>query len=85
MKKIACIKFAGFATGGTEKALQNIAVVLAESKKYCVDYYYTNAAPFLNCNFVHPDNSPEQKKWVESYNIKTIPITTHAIKSFLNI
>jgi glycosyltransferase involved in cell wall biosynthesis len=74
MKKIACIKFAGFATGGTEKALQNIAVTLAESKKYHVDYYYTNAAPFLNCNFVHPDNSLEQKKWVESYGVKSIPV-----------
>lgn len=74
MKKVACIKFAGYAAGGTEKALQNIATILASSKKYSVDYFYTNAAPFIGCSFVHPDNSDERKKWVESYGVSSIPI-----------
>lgn len=73
MKKVACIKFAGLASGGTEKALQNIAMVLAENN-YQVDYYYTNAAPFLKHWFVHPDNDESRKQWVESFGVKTIPI-----------
>ena len=73
MKKIACIKFAGLASGGTEKSLQNIAMILSQNN-YQVDYYYTNAAPFLNHWFVHPDNDEQRKKWVESFGIKTIPI-----------
>ena len=73
MKKVACIKFAGLASGGTEKSLQNIAMILSQNN-YQVDYYYTNAAPFLNHWFVHPDNDEERKKWVESFGIKTIPV-----------
>lgn len=74
MKKVACIKFAGLASGGTEKALQNIAMILSQQDNYTVDYYYTNAAPFLNHWFVHPDNDENRKKWVESFGINTIPV-----------
>lgn len=74
MKKVACIKFAGLASGGTEKALQNIAMILSQQDDYAVDYYYTNAAPFLNHWFVHPDNDENRKKWVESFGINTIPV-----------
>lgn len=74
MKKIACIKFAGLASGGTEKSLQNIAMILSQQDDYVVDYYYTNAAPFLNHWFVHPDNDEERKQWVESFGINTIPV-----------
>jgi len=73
MKKIACVKFAGLASGGTEKVLQNIAMILSKNK-YQVDYYYTNAAPFLNHWFVHPDNDGQRKKLVESHGINTIPV-----------
>lgn len=78
MKKVACIKFAGYAAGGTEKALQNIATILASSGKYDVDYYFTNAAPFIGCNFIHPDNSVDRQKWVESYGVKSIPINVES-------
>jgi glycosyltransferase involved in cell wall biosynthesis len=73
MKKVACIKFAGLASGGTEKSLQNIAMILSQNN-YQVDYYYTNAAPFLNHWFVHPDNDDNRKQWVESFGINTIPV-----------
>lgn len=73
MKKIACIKFAGLASGGTEKVLQNIAMILSKNN-YQVDYYYTNAAPFLNHWFVHPDNDEGRKKLVESCGVNTIPV-----------
>lgn len=74
MKRIACVKFAGLASGGTEKALQNIAAILSQNKDYVVDYYYTNAAPFLNHWFVHPDNDENRKQWVESFGVNTIPV-----------
>ena len=73
MKKVACIKFAGLASGGTEKALQNIAMVLSEND-FQVDYFYTNAAPFIGSSFVHPDNDVNRKNWVESFGINTIPV-----------
>ena len=73
MKKIAFIKFAGLGSGGIEKYLQTIACLLPKDK-FQVDYYYTNAARFVNSNFIHPDNDENRKKFVESQNIKTIPI-----------
>ena len=81
MKKVACIKFAGLASGGTEKALQNIAMILSQQDDYTVDYYYTNAAPFLNHWFVHPDNDENRKKWVESFGINTIPVHVESKES----
>ncbi|MEN6553998.1 MAG: glycosyltransferase family 4 protein [Methanobacterium sp.] len=74
MQRIACVKFAGLASGGTERALQNIASILAQQDDYAVDYYYTNAAPFLNHWFVHPDNDNERKSWVEDFGVNTIPV-----------
>ena len=41
MKKIACIRIGGLDVGGSEKALQNIAVILAQNN-YHVDYYYAD-------------------------------------------
>lgn len=73
MVKVACIKFAGLASGGTEKALQNIAMVLSEND-FQVDYFYTNAAPFIGSSFIHPDNDENRKNWVESFGITTIPV-----------
>lgn len=77
MKKIACIKFAGLASGGTEKVLQNIAMILSKNQ-YEVDYYYTNAAPFLNHWFVHPDNDEGRKKLVESCGVNTIKVSVES-------
>lgn len=73
MKKIACVRFAGLASGGSEKVLQNIAMILAKNE-YQVDFYYTNPAPFLNHWFVHPDNDERRKKLVESAGVNTIPV-----------
>lgn len=71
--KIACIKFAGLGSGGTEKYLQTLACVL--KKKHHVDYYYTNNAPYLmQSGWRHPDNCEKRKQYIESHGIKTIPI-----------
>lgn len=70
--KVACIKFAGLGSGGTEKYLQTMACVL--KKKHDVDYYYTNNAPMIGTSWRHPENSDVRKQYVESHGIKTIPI-----------
>ena len=76
MKKIAFIKFAGLAAGGCEKYLQNIACILSESDEFEVDYFYTNAAPYINWNspFVHPDNDDSRKKIMEEHDINLIKV-----------
>jgi glycosyltransferase involved in cell wall biosynthesis len=70
--KIACIKFAGLGSGGTEKYLQTLACIL--KKKHDVDYYYTNNAPMIGTSWRHPENSDVRKQYVESHGINTIPI-----------
>ena len=79
--KIACIKFAGLGSGGTEKYLQTLACIL--KTKYDVDYYYTNNAPRIGTDWKHPENSEERKKVVESYGIRTIPIHVDAYDELL--
>ena len=73
MKKVAFIKFAGLASGGTEKYLQTLASLLPKDR-YQVDYFYTNAAPFKNSGFVHPDNDPARKQLIEDQGINTIEV-----------
>ena len=70
--KIACIKFAGLAAGGTEKYLQTLACIL--NREHEVDYYYTNNAPRIGTSWKHPDHSEERRMFVESHGIKTFPI-----------
>jgi glycosyltransferase involved in cell wall biosynthesis len=72
MKKIAFIKFAGMASGGIEKYLQTIAILL-KKQGHCIDFYYTNAAPFTN-GWKHPENSDERKKFVELNGVNTIQV-----------
>jgi len=75
--KIACLKYAGLATGGTEKYLQTVACVL--QREHEVHYYYTNDAPLLGTNWQHAQHSDERKSFVESRGVKTIPIHVGAV------
>jgi len=75
--KIAFVKFAGMASGGVEKYLQTIACMLPK-EEFEVDYFYTNAAPFINSDFVHPDNDPERLKLVDSHGVRTIKVHVEA-------
>jgi glycosyltransferase involved in cell wall biosynthesis len=71
--KIAFCKFAGMANGGTEKYLQNLAV-LYKSVGHDIDYFYTNAAPILGTSWIHPDNYPARINEMLSHEINLIPI-----------
>lgn len=75
--KVAFVKFAGMASGGVEKYLQTIACMLPKDE-FEVDYFYTNAAPFINSDFIHPDNDPERLKLVDSHGVKTIKVHVDA-------
>ena len=77
MKKIAFIKFARMASGGVEKYLQTIACLLPKDE-FEIDFFYTNAAPFINSSFVHPDNDDRRIKLMEDSGINLIKVNVEA-------
>ena len=70
---IAFCKFAGLGSGGIEKYLQSFAKIVKD-EGHNVDYFYTNAAPLKDTNWVHPPNDDLREKLVEEWGIRTIPI-----------
>lgn len=70
---IAFCKFAGMANGGTEKYLQNLAI-LYKAHGFNIDYFYTNAAPILRTNWIHPDNDNNRIQVMKSHGINLIKI-----------
>lgn len=57
MIKIAFIKYGGLASSGTEKFLQNIAMLLPKDQ-FDVDYYYCSTSPYIGSDFKHPTTDP---------------------------
>ena len=70
---VAFCKFAGLGSGGIEKYLQSFAKIVKD-EGHNVDYFYTNAAPLRNTDWVHPPNDKLRQKIVEDWGIKTVPI-----------
>lgn len=77
--RLAFIKFAGLASSGVEKYVQTLAMLLQKTGQYSVDFFYTNAAPFLNSDFVHPDNCQERKRLMEEAGVTLKPIHVSSI------
>ena len=71
MIKIAFIKYAGCAAGGTEKFLQNIAANL-DKKIFKVDYFYCDARPYIGSDFVHPQNDPDIEVFLKNNGVNLI-------------
>ena len=69
--KIAFVKFGGLCAGGTEKAFQTIAANLPK-KKFEVDFYYCDAAPYIGSDYKHPDTDLHRKKYLEDKGINLI-------------
>lgn len=69
--KIAFVKYAGLASGGTEKYLQTIALLL-KREGHEVYYYYTNVARLIGRDWQHPPNDINRKKILEEAGIKTV-------------
>jgi len=61
------------ASSGVEKYLQTIACLLPKGD-FNVDFYYTNIAPTLNSNFIHPDNDPQRLQLMQDNGINTIKV-----------
>lgn len=77
MIKIAAIKFGGLAAGGTEKWLQTVIANLPKDK-FEVDYLYTDSAPYIGSNWIHPNTDIDRKKYMEDNNINLIKIDVKA-------
>ena len=75
--KLACIKFAGMASSGVEKYLQTITALLPKDK-FDIDFFYTNAAPFIRSSFVHPVNDNSRLEFVKSHGVNTIKVDVEA-------
>ena len=71
--RVAGVKFALGADGGTERYLQAILANLPKDD-FEVDAYYTNAAPYLGSDWKHPDNNPDNLKYLEDHGVNLIPI-----------
>ena len=69
MIKVACIKFGGLATGGTEKLLQSIAAYLPKDQ-FDVTFFYCDSAPYIGSDWVHPDTDPNRLKFLQDQNVK---------------
>ncbi len=72
--RIAFIKFGGLSVGGTEKFLQMLAASLSK-EQFQVDYYYCDAAPYVNSDFKHLDTDPERLKFMQDQQIHLIKFT----------
>ena len=75
--KIAFIKYAGCASGGTEKFLQVIAANLNKNK-FEVDYFYCDATPYIGWQFEHPDTDNDRVKYLTDNNVNLIKFNVEA-------
>ena len=71
MIKIAFIKFAGMAIGGTEKVLQTVAAELPKDK-FHVDYFYCDAAPYIGSDYKHLDTDESRVEYCKSHGVNLI-------------
>jgi glycosyltransferase involved in cell wall biosynthesis len=77
MIKIASIKFGGLSAGGTEKWFQTVVANLPKNK-FEIDYLYTDSAPYIGSNWVHPDTDPDRKQYMIDNNINLKKINVKA-------
>lgn len=71
--KVGAYKFCLGADGGSEKFLQTVLANLPKDK-FDVDAYYTNAAPYLGSDWVHPDNNPENLEYLRKNGVNLFPV-----------
>ncbi len=69
--RIAFVKFGGLSSGGSEKFLQIIAANLPKDE-FIVDYYYSNAAPYIGSDYRHMDTDPFRVQYMKDHGINTI-------------
>ena len=79
MKKIriAFVKFGGLSAGGTERWLQMMAANLPR-EQFEVDYYYCNAAPYVDSNYKHADTDPTRLRYMQDHGVNLIKFNVGA-------
>ena len=70
LKKIAFIKYGGFASGGTEVSFQTLAKHLSET--YEVDYYYCDPTPYIGSDYTHPPTDVFRKEYLTNSKVNII-------------
>jgi hypothetical protein len=69
--RIAFVKFAGLAAGGTERWLQEMAASLPRDR-FEVDYYYCDAAPYVGSDYRHADTDPNRLEFMRDRGVNLI-------------
>ncbi len=75
--RIAFVKYGGLAPFGTEKFLQNIAILLPKNE-FEVDYYYCDATPYIGSDFKHPTTDPNNIKTLTDAGVNVIKFNVEA-------
>lgn len=75
--RIAFIKFGGLSAGGTERWLQMMAANLPKDE-FDIDFYYCDAAPYVNSDYKHPDTDPDRLKYMQEHNVNLIKFNVGA-------
>ena len=70
LKKIAFIKYGGFASGGTEVSFQTLAKHLSET--YAVDYYYCDPTPYIGSDYIHAPTDVVRKEYLTNSKVNII-------------
>lgn len=76
--RIAFVKFGGLGSGGTERWLQKMAANLPRMR-FAVDYFYSDAAPFLGSTFAHPDTNPARLAYMREHGVNLIKFRVAAV------
>lgn len=83
--RIAFVKFAGLAAGGTERWLQMMAANL-DRERFDVDYFFCDAAPYVGSDYRHPDTAQDRVDYLRRAGVplrqfrvgmKDIGVPTH--------
>ena len=69
MVKIAFIKYAGCALGGTETFLRKIAANINKDI-FEVHYFYCDATPYIGSDYKHIDTDPSAEVYLKESGVK---------------
>lgn len=75
--KIAFVKFGGLSAGGTERWLQMMAAN-CNKNLFDIDYFYCDAAPYVNSNYKHAETDPDRMKYLKDAGINLIKFNVGA-------
>ncbi|MGI8684756.1 MAG: hypothetical protein ACR2MO_06665 [Acidimicrobiales bacterium] len=78
MIRIAFVKYAGLAAGGTERWLQTIAAHLPRDE-FEVDYFFADSVPYIGSVEVVPGTEPMRKAWMQEQGVNLVEVHLEAV------